>query len=136
MTLPSAPAHEFLLPLGYADASGRVHRRGLMRLATAYDEIEPLADPRVQQNEAFLGLLLLARVVTRLGDFSPVPPEVIAGLYTADFAYLQQLYVQVNTPLSPLTPAAQGGVASPERAGPVETTCPSCGAELVLELDA
>lgn len=137
MTQSAPPVHEFTLPFGYLDASGRVHRRGLMRLATAFDEIEPLSDPRVQQNEAYLGLLLLSRVVTRLGDFAPVPAEVIAGLYTADFAYLQELYVQVNTPLS-AQPLGRGGVAGTASAplGTVETACPNCGAELVLDLDA
>lgn len=144
MTQSLTPLHEFTLPIGYADAAGRTHRRGLMRLATAYDEIEPLSDPRVQQNEAFLGLLLLSRVITRLGEFSPVPPEVIAGLYTADFAFLQELYAEVNTPMtrtsfgtidrqaSGATPAGN----APQKLGTVETVCPNCGAELVLDLDA
>ncbi|WP_235514635.1 hypothetical protein [Deinococcus sp. Leaf326] len=144
-SLTAAPAalHEFALPLGYADAAGRLHRRGLMRLATAFDEIEPLGDPRVQGNEAYLGLLLLSRVVVRLGDFSPVPPEVIAGLYTADFAYLQGLYLELNTALS--LPPGPGAVAPAPVAGPppaqpvplggtVETTCPHCGSDLLLDL--
>ena len=139
-SLTAAPAalHEFALPLGYADAAGRVHRRGLMRLATAFDEIEPLGDPRVQGNEAYLGLLLLSRVVVRLGDFSPVPPEVIAGLYTADFAYLQGLYLELNTalslpPVAPLAPSP-APVAPAPMSGTVETTCPHCGSELLLDL--
>ena len=139
-SLTAAPAalHEFALPLGYADAAGRLHRRGLMRLATAFDEIEPLGDPRVQGNEAYLGLLLLSRVVVRLGDFSPVPPEVIAGLYTADFAYLQGLYLELNTALSlpPVAPVAPSPapVAPAPMSGTVETTCPHCGSELLLDL--
>lgn len=143
-SLTAAPAalHEFALPLGYADAAGRTHRRGLMRLATAFDEIEPLGDPRVRDNEAYLGLLLLSRVVVRLGDFSPVPPEVIAGLYTADFAYLQGLYLELNTalslspavaPLSPPTVPAAPPAAIPS-GGTVETTCPHCGTDLLLDL--
>lgn len=146
-TLTAAPAalHEFALPLGYADAGGRLHRRGLMRLATAFDEIEPLGDPRVRENEAYLGLLLLSRVVVRLGDFSPVPPEVIAGLYTADFAYLQGLYLELNTALSlppvappsatPLSAAPSPAPAAPvPLGGTVETTCPHCGSDLLLDL--
>ncbi|AFD24527.1 Secreted protein [Deinococcus gobiensis I-0] len=113
-----------------------------MRLATAFDEIEPLGDPRVRDNEAYLGLLLLSRVVVRLGDFSPVPPEVIAGLYTADFAYLQGLYLELNTalslspaaaPLSPPTVPAAPPAATPS-GGTVETTCPHCGTDLLLDL--
>lgn len=138
-TAAPAALHEFALPLGYADAGGRIHRRGLMRLATAFDEIEPLGDPRVQSNEAYLGLLLLSRVVVRLGDFSPVPPEVIAGLYTADFAYLQALYLELNTALSTAPVQAGAGAqlqapAPPAPGGTVETTCPHCGSELLLDL--
>ena len=142
-TLTAAPAalHEFALPLGYADAGGRLHRRGLMRLATAFDEIEPLGDPRVRENEAYLGLLLLSRVVVRLGDFSPVPPEVIAGLYTADFAYLQGLYLELNTALnlppaalSPVAPSPAPAAAPASMGGTVETTCPHCGSDLLLDL--
>ena len=94
--IPGFAGAEFTLPLGYTDAAGGTHRYGQMRLATALDEIEPLGDPRVKDNEAFLGLLLFSRVVVRLGEFTPVPLEVIAGLYAADFAYLQSLYVELN----------------------------------------
>ncbi len=128
----------FTLPVGYLDAAGRLHRQGQMRLATAFDEIEPLGDPRVKDNEAFFGLLLFSRVVVRLGDFSPVPLEVVAGLYAADFAYLQSLYIEVNslqggtTALRSVSPVW----STPEPArGSIETSCPQCGAELILDLD-
>src|ERR687887_593511 len=75
----------FTLPRGYVDASGAVHREGVMRLATARDEIEPLRDAEVRRNEAYLAVLLLSRVVTRIGSVSDVTPDVIEGLYAADF---------------------------------------------------
>src|SRR5918993_41253 len=87
----------FTLPKGYADQAGTVHRDGTMRLATARDEIEPLRDPEVRQNEAYLTVLLLSRVVTRIGDVREVSPEVIEGLYAADFDHLQRLYERLNT---------------------------------------
>ena len=87
---------EFTLPLGYLDADGTLHRDGVMRRATAADEILPLKDPRVQQNPAYLIVILLARVVTRLGGVEPITPKVIESLYSTDLAHLQALYNEVN----------------------------------------
>jgi hypothetical protein len=87
---------EFTLPLGYLDGDGTLHRDGTMRLATAADEILPLKDPRVQQNAAYLIVILLSRVVTRLGGTAQVTPKVIEGLYSADLAHLQSLYNELN----------------------------------------
>ena len=86
----------FELPKGYVDADGNLHRHGTMRLATAADEIYPLKDPRVQNWPAYLIIILLARVVTRLGTLPDVNPGVIEGLFSEDLAYLQQLYNQIN----------------------------------------
>jgi hypothetical protein len=87
---------EFELPKGYVDDTGMLHRRGTMRLATAADEILPLRDPRVQQNEAYLTVIVLARVITRLGSLPDVHAGVIEGLYASDLAYLQRLYDRFN----------------------------------------
>jgi hypothetical protein len=86
----------FRLPLGYVDAEGTLHRDGTMRLATAFDEIGPLRDPRVQSNPGYLLVILLARVVTKLGTLEQVNPKTIEGLYAADLAYLQDMYQRVN----------------------------------------
>ena len=83
---------EFELPKGYVDESGTLHRHGVMRLATAADEILPLRDPRVQENEAYLAVIVLSRVLTRLGSLADIHPGVIEGLYASDLAYLQDLY--------------------------------------------
>jgi phage FluMu protein gp41 len=88
--------HEFTLPMGYLDKDGTLHRDGLMRLATAADEILPLKDPRVQKNPAYLTVILLSRVVARVGSVDPVTPNVIEGLFAADLAYLQALYNEIN----------------------------------------
>ncbi|HEV7214048.1 MAG TPA: phage tail assembly protein, partial [Chloroflexota bacterium] len=64
----------FALPCGYVDEGGDVHQAGTMRLATALDEVDPLRDPRVQANQAYVSILLLSRVITRLGQVSPVTP--------------------------------------------------------------
>lgn len=87
---------EFTLPLGYLDGDGTLHREGVMRLATAADEILPLKDLRVQQNPAYLIVILLSRVVTRLGGIEQVTPKVIESLYSADLAHLQSLYNDLN----------------------------------------
>jgi len=88
--------YEFTLPKGYVDESGRLHRNGRMRLATAYDELESMEHPAVREKPTYLPVLLLARVVTRLGDISPVTPKVIARLFTSDLAYLQDMYLRLN----------------------------------------
>ena len=88
--------HEFTLPMGYLDKDGTLHRDGTMRLATAADEILPLKDPRVQKNTAYLAVILLSRVVTRLGGVDPVTPNIIEGLFAADLAHLQALYNEIN----------------------------------------
>jgi hypothetical protein len=86
----------FTLPRGYVDADGRVHKEGSMRLATAMDEVAPLQDARVKSNPGYLAVILLARVVTRLGDLPQVYPQVVERLPVADFAYLQSLYRRIN----------------------------------------
>ena len=88
--------HDFTLPMGYLDKDGTLHRDGVMRLATAADEILPMRDPRVQRNAAYLAVILLSRVVTRIGPIQPVTPNVIEGLFAADLAHLQALYNEVN----------------------------------------
>ena len=87
---------EFELPKGYVDEAGTLHRRGTMRLATAADEILPLRDPRVQQNEAYLAVIVLARVVIHLGTLADIHTGVIENLYSSDLAYLQRLYEKFN----------------------------------------
>ncbi|MGH9226469.1 MAG: hypothetical protein ACRD2W_22365, partial [Acidimicrobiales bacterium] len=88
--------YEFTLPKGYIDGDGNLHRTGVMRLATARDEIEPLRDPRVAQNEAYLTVAILARVVIELGTLPEVTTRTIEGLFATDLAYLQDLYGIIN----------------------------------------
>ncbi len=88
--------YEFTLPKGYADGEGNLHKTGVMRLATAADEILPLKDPRVQQNPAYLTIILLSRVVTRLGDVPAVNPRIIEELFASDLSYLQGFYRKIN----------------------------------------
>ena len=87
---------DFDLPKGYLDDSGMLHRHGTMRLATAADEILPLRDPRVQQNDAYLAIIVLSRVITRLGSLGDIHPGVIEGLFASDLDYLQRLYERFN----------------------------------------
>jgi hypothetical protein len=108
----------FTLPRGYVDAAGTVHREGTMRLATARDEIEPLREAEVRQNEAYLGVLLLARTVTRLGGITEVTPRVIEDLFAADFDHLQRLYERINS-----NGEAVGVLA-----------CPACAHEFEVDL--
>ncbi len=112
--------YEFTLPFVYADNAGNLHRTGVMRLATAADEILPLRDPRVQANQAYLIVILLSRVITRLGSLAQVNPKVIEGLYAADLAYLQEFYNQIN----------RNGAAT------VDAMCPKCEHEFAVELNA
>lgn len=89
--------YPFTLPVGCLDQEqGTLHREGIMRLATAADEILPLKDPRVQANQAYLVVILLSRVITRLGSIEHINPKVIESLYAGDLAYLQGLYNRIN----------------------------------------
>jgi hypothetical protein len=89
---------EFTLPRGYLGGSGQVHRYGVMRLATAMDEILAAGDPRVQANEAYLPVLLLSRVVTRLGDLPAITPQLVEEMFASDLVYLEDLYLRLNSP--------------------------------------
>jgi len=110
--------YDFLLPRGFVDAQGRVHRSGRMRLATAMDEIEAVQDPRVQANEAYLPIVLLSRVVLRLGELPLVNPQVLEGLFASDMAYLEDVYLRLNSQESVVL-----GVA-----------CPHCGGRFDLQV--
>lgn len=111
---------DFTLPLGFVDADGNLHREGVMRLATAADEILPLKDPRVQSNEAYLTVILLARVISRLGALGQVTPKIIEGIYAADLAYLQEFYNRINRNGKAVLAAA----------------CPRCAHEFELEMNS
>jgi hypothetical protein len=110
--------YHFVLPRGYVDDAGTVHREGVMRLATAKDEILPLRDPRVRDNEAYLTVLLLARVVMRIGALESVHPGVIERLFATDLAFLQDLYRRVNS----------------EGHTHAAVTCPACGADFEVDV--
>jgi hypothetical protein len=86
----------FTLPRGYVDESGTLHREGVMRLATARDEIEPLRDARVKENEAYLTVIVLSRTMVKLGSLSQVTPKTVEGLFSSDLAYLQDFYTRIN----------------------------------------
>jgi len=87
---------EFTLPKGYLDGDGKLHRQGRMRLAKAIDEIAPLKDPQVRANPAYATVVILSRVITRLGDIDEVTPTLIEELYASDLNYLYDLYQQIN----------------------------------------
>ena len=86
----------FTLPRGYLASDGQVHKDGIMRLATAYDEIIPMKDPRVQANPGYLIIILLSRVITKLGELDYLNPKIIEGIFSADLAYLQDFYQRIN----------------------------------------
>ncbi len=108
----------FVLPRGYVDASGAVHRDGVMRLATARDELIPLRDDRVRENSAYLTVVLLARVITRIGTITDVHAGIVENLFAADLAFLQDLYRRVN---------AEGHTRA-------AVTCPSCSHRFAVDV--
>jgi hypothetical protein len=110
----------FTLPHGYVDPAGNLHKEGVMRLATAFDEIAPMKDPRVQTNPAYLVVILLSRVITQLGNVDAINPKVIESLFAGDFAFLQDLYRRIN----------ENGHA---RMG---ITCPECEAHFEVEVNS
>src|SRR4051812_31210632 len=109
---------EFNLPRGYVDGEGNVHKKGVMRLATAMDEIAPLRDVRVSANQAYLTIILLARVVVKLGSLTQVNTAVIENLFAADMAFLQAFYRQINE----------------EGTTIIKRRCPSCQTEIEIDL--
>jgi hypothetical protein len=110
--------YPFVLPRGYVDEQGRLHREGVMRLATARDEIVTQSDPRVQQNPAYLTVLLLARTVTKLGSEQNIDTLVIENLFASDLAFLQDLYRRIN----------QEGHTE------ADVSCPSCGHQFAVDI--
>jgi hypothetical protein len=107
----------FTLPRGYVDTEGNLHREGVMRLSTAYDEIAPMKDPRVQANPGYLVIILLSRVITRLGNLDQINPKVIESLFSADLAFLQDFYRRIN----------ENGHSR------LAVTCPHCEKEFEVE---
>jgi hypothetical protein len=105
---------EFVLPRGYVDDEGTLHREGVMRMATAADEILPLKEAVVQKNPAYLTVIVLSRVVTRLGSLKLVTPNTIEKLFAVDVAHLQDVYNELN-----------GG----DEVGRIAVTCPTCAHE-------
>ncbi len=108
----------FTLPRGYVDARGQLHREGVMRLATAGDEIWPQTDPRVRENRAYLSVLLLTRTVTQLGSLPEVDSRVVENLFASDLAFLQDLYRRINQ---------DGGTR-------VEVACPMCAHAFAVDI--
>lgn len=88
--------YEFTLPKGYVDKEGNLHKKGIMRLATAKDEIAPLQDHRVRSNQAYMIISLLSRVISKLGDLNSIDTRTIEGLFSADLDYLQRFYQKIN----------------------------------------
>jgi len=107
---------DFVLPKGFVDNGGTLHKKGTMRLATAMDEITPLRDPRVRNNQAYLSIILLSKVITKLGTLSgsDINTGVIERLFSSDLAYLQGLYNRVNS-------------------SNLEGICPTCGRPMESE---
>ena len=109
----------FVLPKGYVDRNGSLHREGKMRLATAADEIIPLRDPRVQQNPGYLTIILLSRVITSLGEMPTVDTRVVEGFYTTDLAFLKDFYQRINQAEIPV----------------YRTVCPHCGEDVEVPVN-
>ena len=108
----------FILPRGYVDREGNLHRQGVMRMATALDEIAPMRDPRVRSNQAYLVIILLARVIIKLGDLQDVNPGVIENLFSADLAFLQDFYRRIN----------ETGTSG------IEVACPQCDHHFAVDV--
>ena len=110
----------FTLPVGYSDSEGNLHKNGVMRLATAFDEIAPLKDPRVQSNPAYLLIILLSRVIIKLGTLEHINPKLVEGFFSGDLEYLQNFYRRINENGNNL----------------VRTQCPHCEQQFDLEISS
>ncbi|MEA3354627.1 MAG: phage tail assembly protein [Campylobacterota bacterium] len=110
---------EFVLPKGYVDKEGNLHKKGVMRLATAKDEIAPLQDHRVRNNESYMIIILLARVIEQLGDLKNIDTGTIEKLFSVDLDYLQRFYQKINS----------------EESTDVNITCPHCETKFTMSLN-
>ena len=109
----------FRLPKGVINPdTGQLERDGMMRLATARDEIEPLQDYRVQSNRAYLVILLLSRVITKIGGIERITAETVENLFSSDLAYLQEFYRKINEEGTPVHDVA----------------CPSCSHSFHIDM--
>lgn len=115
---PLRTEFNFELPRGYVDQDGTVHRSGVMRLATARDELLPLYDARVQENSAYTTVVLLGRVITSLGTLPAVTPAVVENMFASDVAFLQDFYRRIN---------AEGHTR-------IAVTCPECSHRFTADL--
>ncbi len=111
--------YDFTLPRGYQDSHGELHRKGKMRLATAGDEISATRDPRVLANPSYLTIVILSKVVTELQGMDAVTATTIEQLFTADLAYLQDMYQRINDVEPPV----------------MHCTCPDCGKQFEVPLN-
>lgn len=111
--------YEFTLPKGYVDNEGNLHKKGIMRLATAADEILPMKDSRVQQNPSYLTIILLSRVITKLGTLTSIDTDIIENLFTVDLAYVQEFYSRINQLENPN----------------IKVKCPHCDKEFEVNVD-
>ena len=110
--------YEFTMPKGYVGEDGTLHKNGIMRLASAADEILPMKDPRVQSNPAYLTIILLSRVITKLGDLQSINPGVIEKLFVGDLTFLQEFYTTIN---------GNGNIM-------MKVKCPKCGESFEKEM--
>jgi hypothetical protein len=110
---------EFVLPKGYVDKDGNLHKKGVMRLATAKDEIAPLEDYRVRNNESYMIIILLARVISKLGDLKNVDTATVEKLFSVDLDYLQRFYQKINS----------------EESSDVSIKCPHCETKFTMSLN-
>ncbi|MCR5425227.1 MAG: phage tail assembly protein [Lachnospiraceae bacterium] len=111
--------YEFTLPRGYVDRNGEIHRQGKMRLATAGDEISATRDPRVLSNPSYLTIVILSKVITELEGVPTVSANMIEGMFTADLAFLQDMYQRINDIEAPV----------------MTCTCPDCGKSFEVPLN-
>lgn len=111
----------FVLPRGYIDSEENAHKTGIMRLATALDEIEAMINPKVKNRPDYIQVILLSRVITKLGTLPAITPDIIEGLFTADFTFLQHFYEKIN---------------SLEDLAPYGTTCPHCGQKIEIPINS
>ena len=109
---------EFVLPKGFVDKDGNIHRKGVMRLATAKDEVAPLQDYRVKSNEAYMTIILLSRVITKLGDLKNIDTATVEKLFSVDLDYLQRFYQKINS----------------EESSTISLRCPDCDCEFQVGL--
>lgn len=89
---PTSYREIVVLPVGFEDATGKLHSEAEVRAVTGGDELDIGKSPEYNKhpNDLVYKSLLLARTVTRIGDKTAISITDIRRLHARDVRALEQ----------------------------------------------